>query len=1204
LIIFGGVVETAQEPTADVWILTDADGQGSPAWQPLATGSGPAGRSEAGAAYDSGTNRLVLFGGRGSGDQPLGDTWVLQNANGLGGTPAWIALSTTGSGPAPRWSHGAGYDPIAKRLVVYGGTNGSVTETTNFVFGDAWLLGDADGSSGLASWTLIAATGSAPSKRLGAAVAYSPSQNRLVVTGGMDNHAAQALLGDTATLDGAIGKLPMVAQDQAPALLASGPLTLGTPYFWRVVARDNKAAESGSQATEFVPQIPALSIGDVSLAEGNAGVKGAVFHVTLSSPADTEISVQFQTADREAIAGQDYLAASSTLVFAPGQTDATITVQVLGDTVFEANETFVVRLSQPSGASLAKAEGIGTIINDDGIPNEPPLVNAGPDQSIVTMHTSLVGLVVDDGVPTGVPLDTTWTQLGGPGTVVFADAKAPATDVTFSQPGSYVLRLTANDSLLSASDDLTIAVAVTNAPPIVNAGADMSAQTGGTVELTGLVTDDGLPANGSLTVSWSQVSGPAAAVFADASQPQSNATFPKGGTYVLRLTANDSELSASDDITVTVATVNQSPKVSAGPDQTTSLTAPPATGRIIVNGDEWVLTNDQFSKTPNSKQFALNVAAYFMQGKLGNFLAYTNNWGLAGSLLASAMRGAGHTWTVSSSLPFTFDTLKQYDAVFVSAMTSVNTTVLTAYANSGGNVYIAGGTSSSVTFDSGTFNPFLSGFGFRMEPFNNICEYLAPSITHPLFVGVSQLYFCGSNPITKLNATDPWTVIGVPARIGIFEAIANRTSALHGTVSDDGLPAGGTVTVSWSKVSGPGDVFFGQATAADTSARFSLPGTYVLRLTATDTQLVSSDDVTISVTNSNSAPVVSAGPDQQISLPMHAASLTGSVSDDGLPGPTLIASWSLVSGPGVVSFADSAAATTATFEHAGTYVLRLTATDTAAVTSDDITVVVKPSTGGNAAPLVSAGSAQSIAFPGNLIINGGNEKDIIDGGQIEDWTQKIGSWTGANPQLASLDGVRAFQPATPGLSELDQDLDVSRFATQIDAGTQFFTLSAYYRTTLPSDVAQIRVEYSKQLEIEILEVVNSGGLSSPGDWTRFEVTRAAPAGSRYIRLKLIAQPSSGQGVGFDAVSLRPAPTAVQLQGKVLDDDLPGVGLTSSWSQVDGPSVVHFSSVAQPTAVAFLDASGTYTLRLTASDGVLTSSDQVVVTATGNQAPSN
>jgi hypothetical protein len=74
------------------------------------------------------------------------------------------------------------------------------------------------------------------------------------------------------------------------------------------------------------------------------------------------------------------------------------------------------------------------------------------------------------------------------------------------------------------------------------------------------------------------------------------------------------------------------------------------------------------------------------------------------------------------------------------------------------------------------------------------------------------------------------------------------TAALDGTVSDDGLPSPpGTLTTTWSKVSGPGTVTFGNAAAVDTTASFSAPGTYVLRLTASDGELSTNDDATVTV---------------------------------------------------------------------------------------------------------------------------------------------------------------------------------------------------------------------------------------------------------------------------------------------------------------------------------------------------------------------
>ena len=177
------------------------------------------------------------------------------------------------------------------------------------------------------------------------------------------------------------------------------------------------------------------------------------------------------------------------------------------------------------------------------------------------------------------------------------------------------------------------------------------------------------------------------------------------------------------------------------------------------------------------------------------------------------------------------------------------------------------------------------------------------------------------------------------------------TAALSATVSDDGKPAPpGVVTLAWTRVSGPGTVAFSAPAAAATTATFSTSGIYVLRLTASDSALSTTDDVTVTVNPAaaNVAPTVNAGVDRTITLPGTAA-LSATVSDDGKPAPpgVMTLAWTRVSGPGTVAFsAPAAAATTATFSTSGIYVLRLTASDSALSTTDDVTVTVNPAGGG------------------------------------------------------------------------------------------------------------------------------------------------------------------------------------------------------------------------------------------------------------------
>ncbi len=94
----------------------------------------------------------------------------------------------------------------------------------------------------------------------------------------------------------------------------------------------------------------------------------------------------------------------------------------------------------------------------------------------------------------------------------------------------------------------------------------------------------------------------------------------------------------------------------------------------------------------------------------------------------------------------------------------------------------------------------------------------------------------------------------------------------------------------------------------------------------------------------NQAPIVDAGPDQTITLP-NSATLDATITDDGLPDPpgVVTTTWSQVSGPGTVTFADASAVdTTASFSAAGAYVLRLIADDSDLYTFDDLSIIVNP----------------------------------------------------------------------------------------------------------------------------------------------------------------------------------------------------------------------------------------------------------------------
>lgn len=123
--------------------------------------------------------------------------------------------------------------------------------------------------------------------------------------------------------------------------------------------------------------------------------------------------------------------------------------------------------------------------------------------------------------------------------------------------------------------------------------------------------------------------------------------------------------------------------------------------------------------------------------------------------------------------------------------------------------------------------------------------------------------------------------------------------------------------------------------------------TYFFAVTAYNTNGLESDfsdEVSYSSAGGNLPPLVSAGPDVNVTWP-GVARLYGTATDDGNPNPPAVmaTTWSKVSGPGIVTFANASSTnTTATFSAVGTYVLRLTASDAQLSGSDTLTVVVSP----------------------------------------------------------------------------------------------------------------------------------------------------------------------------------------------------------------------------------------------------------------------
>jgi hypothetical protein len=184
----------------------------------------------------------------------------------------------------------------------------------------------------------------------------------------------------------------------------------------RIYDRALSATEiQAAMNTPLVSIPPTVSIGDATATEGNTGSVGAVFTVSLSAAGTQTVTVQYATANGTAMAGSDYTAASGTVTFAPGEVAKTVSVAVLGNTVIEPTETFVVNLSSPINATVGDGQGVGTIIDNDAPP--PPTVSIG-DATVTEGNASSVN---------GVFTATLSAASGQTVTVQYATANGTAT---------------------------------------------------------------------------------------------------------------------------------------------------------------------------------------------------------------------------------------------------------------------------------------------------------------------------------------------------------------------------------------------------------------------------------------------------------------------------------------------------------------------------------------------------------------------------------------------------------------------------------------------------------------------------------------------------------------------------------------------------------------------------------------------------------
>ncbi|TQU07147.1 Calx-beta domain-containing protein, partial [Xanthomonas perforans] len=387
----------------------------------LSIGFGVSGTATSGTDYAAVSSPLVIAAGQTTGTitiNPTADSTVEPDETVV------ISLNT-----------GSGY------------TVGSPNSATGTILNDdqpALSINDVSVNEGNAGTTNATFTVSLSAPAGAGGVSFDIATADGTATAGVD-YVASSLIGQT---------IPAGSSSATFTVLVTGD-TLAEPNETFFVNLSNVTGASVSDGQGLGTIVnddaqPALSIDDVSVNEGNSGTTTATFTVSLSAASGQTVTVNYATADGTATAGSDYVARSGTLSFAPGVTAQGVAVTVNGDTAVEPNETFSVGLSGASNATIARATGTGTILNDDAVvtisPASLPAATAGSAYSqtlSASGGTPGYSFVISAGtLPAGMTLNAAGVLSGTPTASGSFNFTVTATDSGAPTSGSRAYTLT------------------------------------------------------------------------------------------------------------------------------------------------------------------------------------------------------------------------------------------------------------------------------------------------------------------------------------------------------------------------------------------------------------------------------------------------------------------------------------------------------------------------------------------------------------------------------------------------------------------------------------------------------------------------------------------------------------------------------------------------------------------------------------------
>ena len=880
--------------------------------------------------------------------------------------------------------------------------------------------------------------------------------------------------------------------------------------------------------------------------------------------------------------------------------------------------TYIFKLTVKDNSNATASDSITITVN--AATNQSPVADAGANKTIIlpTNSVTLDGSASSD--PDGTISTYTWTKSSGPSQASITNAANTSTTATNLVQGIYVFKLTVKDnSNATASDSITVTVsAAPNQPPVADAGANQTITLPvNSVTLNGSASFD--PDGTIAAYAWSKTAGGVATI-SNASGSVTIAGNLQAGQYTFELTVTDNSGSFSRK-TVRVTVLNaadQTPVADAGASQTITLPANSTT----LNGSGSLDPDGSISSYAWSK----------ISGPAQGNIISSNQSITAVNNLAQGVYSFRLTVTDNNG---------------VSATDSVKVTV-NAAANQ--SPVANAGTNKNITLPVNTVS--IDGSG-SSDADGIIVSYKwikisggAATIADDAVSKTNVSGLVGGQYTFELTVTDDKgasskaqvkvTVNVAPNQSPVANAGTNKNITLPvNTVNLDGSGSsdadGIIVSYKWIKISG------GVATIADdavskTTVSGLVAGQYTFELTVTDDKgALSKAQVKVTVNAAaNQSPVVNAGTNKNITLPVNTVSLDGSGSSDA-DGIIVSYKWIKISGGAATITDDAASKTTVSGLVAGQYTFELTVTDDKGASSK-AQVKVTVNAAANQSPVANAGTNKNITLPVNTVSLDGSGSSDADGSIVSyKWIKISGGAAAITDDAASktavsglIAGQYTFELTVTddkgASSKAQVKVTVNAAANQspvANAGTN-------KNITLPVNTVNLDGSGSSDADGSIVSykwIKISGGAAAitndaasktavsgliAGQYT-FELTVTDDKGaSSKAQVKVTVNAAANQSpvanTGTNKNITLPVNT-VSLDGSG-SSDADGSIVSYKWIKISGAAATITDDAASKTTVSGLVA-GQYTFELTVTDDKGASSKaqvKVTVNAVANQSP--